>query len=135
MKLTVTIYSFSYKKGLPEDSSGHGGGHYFDCRAVPNPGVLEEYKHLTGLDSPVEQYLEHIEAASEFYELTSKIAIQSVTRYVERGFTNLMVNYGCTGGQHRSVYFAEKLSSQLHILFPDITIRVHHREQAITKTL
>jgi|SRR5690554_1627535 len=128
--LTISITSFSFKKGYPVDSSEHGGGHVFDCRAIPNPGVLEEYKQLTGQDAEVAEYLDKQSASHEFISHTHAIVKQSVERYLERRFTHLMVSFGCTGGQHRSVYFAEQLAAYCKSKFK-VNIVVHHREQGV----
>lgn len=134
--LTITIYSFSYKRGIPADDSGNGGGYVFDCRAPHNPGRYEEYRHLTGRDEPVRQFLEddgeiltmlsHVRAMAEFH----------VERYLEREFTHLQFCFGCTGGQHRSVYSAEHLAHHLHSKYGS-RLRIHliHREQGIDETL
>ncbi|MDA3882074.1 MAG: hypothetical protein PF481_02205 [Bacteroidales bacterium] len=129
-KLTIYITSFSFKKGYPVDSTEHGGGHVFDCRAIPNPGVLEEYKQLTGRDSEVADYLDKQPASHEFISHTHAIISQSIMRYLERGFTHLMVSFGCTGGQHRSVYFAEQLAQYCSSQFA-VKVVVLHREQGI----
>ena len=130
--LTVRIMSFSFKKGLPEDPSGNGGGFIFDCRAIPNPGTIEEYKTLTGMQTPVIEYLEQQPAAHEFKAHVFALAEQSVKRYIERGFTNLMICFGCTGGQHRSVYFAEQTAAFLAQNYP-VRVRIEHREQGVIK--
>lgn len=129
-KLTVTIKSFSYKKGYPMDISGNGGGFVFDCRALPNPGRLEEFKHLTGKDIEVINYLEEKEEVIYFFENVKNIVWQSVNKYLERGFTHLMLCFGCTGGQHRSVFFAEKIAKELS-QNTDLNIVVKHIEQNI----
>ena len=129
-KLTVTIKSFSYKKGYPMDISGNGGGFVFDCRALPNPGRLEEFKHLTGKDIEVINYLEEKEEVKYFFENVKNIVWQSVNKYLERGFTHLMLCFGCTGGQHRSVFFAEKIAKELS-QNTDLNIVVKHIEQNI----
>mgnify|MGYP003796254809 FL=1 len=126
--LTVRINSFSFKKGYPEDPGGNGGGFVFDCRALPNPGRYDEYKGLTGMDKPVIDFLEHEPETAVFFENTSQLVSQSVENYMKRGFTHLMVSYGCTGGQHRSVYFAEKLAAYVREKF-DAAIIVNHKEQ------
>lgn len=132
--LTVRIISFSFKKGIPEDKSGNGGGFVFDCRAIPNPGTIEQYKTQTGMQTPVIEYLEQQPAAHEFKAHVFALAEQSVKRYLERGFTNLMISFGCTGGQHRSVYFAEQTAAFLVQNFP-VATQLEHREQAVNKNL
>jgi len=126
--LTVTITSFSYKNGIPQDLSVNGGGFVFDCRALPNPGRFPEYKNATGKDKNVIDYLEQFEEIEIFKELTTKLVSQSVDNYIERNFSHLMVNFGCTGGQHRSVYFAEKTKEFLQKTYPTINIIFTHRE-------
>jgi aminoglycoside/choline kinase family phosphotransferase len=127
-KLTVTINSFSYKKGIPSDSSGNGGGFVFDCRSLPNPGRYESYMSLNGKDEPVIRYLEGEPETGYFFVNVCRIIDQSVENYIKRDFSNLMVNFGCTGGQHRSVFFAEKLKKYLINKF-DIQIVINHTEQ------
>ncbi len=127
-KLTVTIKSFSYKKGYPMDISGNGGGFVFDCRALPNPGRLEAFKHLTGKDPEVINYLEEKEEVQYFLSNVKNIVWQSVNKYLERGFTHLMICFGCTGGQHRSVFMAEKITKEL-LQNTDLNIVVKHIEQ------
>jgi len=112
--LKVRISSFSYKYGIPEDKSGNGGGFVFDCRALPNPGRLAEYQNLTGKDNSVKQYLSAQSETGLFLASVYSIVDQAVENYINRGFENLMVNFGCTGGQHRSVYCAEQLSAHLN---------------------
>lgn len=112
--LTVKVMSFSFLKGgLPADSSGNGGGHVFDCRALPNPGRYEKYKQLTGLDAEVKSYLGAREEVDVFVSNAFKIVSQSIDNYVERGFEHLMIGFGCTGGQHRSVYCAERVAQEI----------------------
>lgn len=127
-ELTVRITSFSYKKGIPEDASGNGGGFVFDCRAIHNPGRYDEYKQLTGMDELVINFLDKEEAMQKFLEHVYGIVDYSVEKYRSRGFKNLMVNFGCTGGQHRSVYSAEHLAAHLREKF-GVKVVLTHREQ------
>ena len=127
--LTVTVTSFSFKQGLPDDPSGNGGGHIFDCRALPNPGRYPEYKTYTGKDRPVIEFLQRQPAVDTFLNNVKGIVAQSVDKYLERRFTSLMVSFGCTGGQHRSVYFAEQIASWLRHTYPMVNVLLHHREQ------
>jgi hypothetical protein len=126
--LKVSIRSFSYRKGLPSDESGNGGGFVFDCRSLPNPGREDAYKQLTGKDQPVVDYLEKQASVLEFADNTSKIVENSINVYLKRGFTHLMVSYGCTGGQHRSVFNAEKLAKRINEKF-DVMIDLKHEEE------
>ncbi len=132
--LVVRVYSFSYRKGIPDDESGNGGGYVFDCRSTHNPGRYEPYKKLTGLDEPVIRFLEDDGEILTFLESVYRLADAHVRRYIQRGFTSLMFSFGCTGGQHRSVYSAQHLAEHLHRKF-GIEVRICHREQGITQTL
>lgn len=132
--LVVRIYSFSYKKGIPNDESGNGGGFVFDCRAVNNPGKYDRYMGLTGLDKPVIEFMENDGEIFPFLEAAERLVDASVKRYMERGFQNLMVSFGCTGGQHRSVYSAEHLGKHLNEKF-GVEVRITHREQNLERTL
>ena len=126
-KLTVKVNSFSYKNGgVPQDMSGNGGGFVFDCRALPNPGRYEEYKHLTGQDAEVQDFLNNSEEVKTFFELTNSIINQSVDNYLQRGFKDLFVNFGCTGSQHRSVKKKKKTAEALHEKYPQIKIVLNH---------
>lgn len=131
-KLIVTINSFSYKRALPEDKTENGGGFIFDCRAIHNPGRFEEYKSLTGKDKKVIDFLDREEEMKSFLKHVFALVDQSVKKYIQRDFTNLMISFGCTGGQHRSVYCAENLAKHLKNNF-DIQIVIHHIEQEILK--
>jgi len=131
--LVVKVYSFSYRNGIPEDESGNGGGYVFDCRSTHNPGRYEPYKKLTGLDEPVIRFLEDDGEILTFLDSVYKLADNHVRRYIQRGFTSLMFSFGCTGGQHRSVYSAQHLAEHIHEKF-GIEVRVEHREQHIKQT-
>ena len=111
--LKVRVTSFSYREGIPADNSGNGGGFVFDCRALNNPGRLPEYKSLSGKDVAVEQFLANLPEMATFLAGVYNLVDQAVENYMHRGFETLMVNFGCTGGQHRSVYSAEKLATHL----------------------
>ena len=126
--LTVTINSFSYKREIPKDNSENGGGFVFDCRAIHNPGRYEQYKQFTGKDKEVIDFFKNEPEMYEFLKHTFAIIDQSVQKYISREFTHLIVNFGCTGGQHRSVYCAENLAKHLQSKF-NITIKLQHIEQ------
>jgi aminoglycoside/choline kinase family phosphotransferase len=127
-KLTVRVFSFSFHRGLPQDDSGNGGGFVFDGRSLPNPGREERFKALTGKDAPVIEYLDQQESVHRFLADTKSLVDASVSAYQRRGFKHLMVSFGCTGGQHRSVYLAEQLAK--HLRGKDgLEVVVRHREQ------
>ena len=130
-ELTVRVTSFSYRRGIPDDASGNGGGFVFDCRAIHNPGRYDEYKQLTGRDEPVIAFLDGEEAMQQFLGHVYGIVDYSVEKYLARGFKNLMVSFGCTGGQHRSVYGAEHLAAHLVEKY-GVHVILTHREQGIT---
>ena len=132
--LTVTIYSFSFKRGIPEDTSGNGGGYVFDCRSTHNPGKYDEYKQLTGLDQPVIDFLEKDGEILTFLQSVDALVDHHVARFLERGFDHLQVSFGCTGGQHRSVYCAEHLAKRLHEKY-GVQIHLIHRERGIDRWL
>ena len=132
-QLTVRVMSFAYKKGIPNDPTGNGGGFVFDCHAVNNPGKYERYKPFTGLDEPVIRFLEEDGEIVGFLEHACALVDASVKRYMERGFTHLSVCFGCTGGQHRSVYSAQHLAEHLNRKF-GVKVELMHREQNIEQT-
>ncbi|MCK9343111.1 MAG: phosphotransferase [Massilibacteroides sp.] len=128
--LEVKVVSFAYKKGIPNDSTGNGGGYVFDCRAINNPGKYERYGHFTGLDKPVIEYLEEDGEILTFLENVYALTDATVKRYMDRGFNNLMICFGCTGGQHRSVYSAQHMAERLNKKF-GVRVTLTHREQNI----
>jgi len=125
--LTVRIMSFSFHRGLPEDETGNGGGFVFDGRSLPNPGREERFKALTGKDAPVIEYLNQAEGVRQFLAHVGSLVDASVSNFQSRGFKNLMVSFGCTGGQHRSVYLAEQLAKHLRGR-SGVDVELHHRE-------
>lgn len=125
--LTVRVTSFSYKKGVPADPSGNGGGFIFDCRALNNPGRIAELKNLTGKDLKVQQFIEQNSEMQWFLNSVKALIEQAVRNYLERDFSHLFVAFGCTGGQHRSVYAAEKLAVHLQNNF-SVNVKLEHRE-------
>ena len=128
-KLTVLVQSFSFKKSIPQDPSPNGGGFVFDCRALPNPGREKRFAHNTGQDACVIEYLEQYAEVEEFKNHVCAILDQSVDNYLERKFDHLMVSFGCTGGQHRSVYFAEQAARHLREKYPSVKVVLRHTEQ------
>jgi aminoglycoside/choline kinase family phosphotransferase len=126
--LTVKVCSFSYKKGIPADVSGNGGGFVFDCRGIENPGRYNEYKEFHGRDKSVMEFLERQTRMQTFLNSVFDLVDISVEDYIKRGFTNLSVNFGCTGGQHRSVYAADALARHLRNKYK-VKIELCHREQ------
>jgi len=125
--LTVSVWSFSYRKGIPEDTSGNGGGFVFDCRSVNNPGRVEAFRNLTGKDAAVKHMLFGDDGMKLFLEHVTSLVEASVANYLERGFTHLHIAFGCTGGQHRSVYAAERLYQHLHRR-EGLRVELHHRD-------
>jgi len=126
--LIVHINSFSYKKGIPKDYSGTGGGFVFDCRGLYNPGRIDEFKMKTGRDREVKDFLEQETKMPEFLNSVYDLVDISVEDYIKRGFETLMISFGCTGGQHRSVYAADALARHLKNKF-SVNIELHHIEQ------
>lgn len=131
--LTVKVMSFAYKKGIPNDASGNGGGFVFDCRAVNNPGKYDRFKPFTGLDQQVIKFLEDDGEITRFLDHCFALVDASVARYIERGFSNLMICFGCTGGQHRSVYSAQKMAEHIHKKF-NVKVELVQREQDLEQT-
>jgi aminoglycoside/choline kinase family phosphotransferase len=125
--LTVRITSFSFHRGLPKDDTGHGGGFVFDARSLPNPGREEAFKPLTGKDAPVAEYLERQESVHQYFSNVVSLVDAAIGNYQERGFKYLAISFGCTGGQHRSVYLAEQLAKHLRGL-DGVDAVVKHRE-------
>lgn len=126
--LTVRIFSFSFHREMPVDDSGNGGGFVFDARSLPNPGREEQFKQLTGKDQPVIDYLGRLESVHQYLASAISLVEKSVSAYQSRGFKNLMVSFGCTGGQHRSVYLAEQLAEHLRAM-NGVEVVVRHVEQ------
>jgi len=125
--LTVRVFSFSFHRGMPKDESGHGGGFVFDGRSLPNPGREERFKALTGKDAPVIDYLNQQQSVHQFLASVMSLVDASVSEYQRRGFKSLMVSFGCTGGQHRSVFLAEQVAKRLRGR-NGVEVVVHHRE-------
>lgn len=127
--LNINIRSFSYKRGIPNDPSGNGGGFVFDCRGILNPGRLVKYKTLTGKDKEVIEFLENQTRIGEFLNGVFQLVDLTIEDYLNRDFTNLEINFGCTGGQHRSVYSAEQTAKHIQEKFTAIQIHINHIEQ------
>jgi len=125
-KLNINVRSFSYKKEIPVDPSGNGGGFVFDCRGILNPGRIKNYKSLTGRDREVIEYLENETKILEYLENVFAIVDLTIEDYIQRDFTNLEVNFGCTGGQHRSVYSADALAKHIQEKFPEVQVTLEH---------
>lgn len=128
-QLTITVKSFSYKKGLPKDDSGNGGGFVFDCRFMHNPGRYAPYKSLTGRDASVQQFLLEKSTMPEFLTQVQSMVTPAIDNYLERNFQHLAISFGCTGGQHRSVYAADRLVDFIKKHYPQVRVRLWHREQ------
>jgi aminoglycoside/choline kinase family phosphotransferase len=125
--LTVRIFSFSFHRQAPTDESGNGGGFVFDGRSLPNPGREEQFRALTGKDAEVIDYLNRQESVHQFLASVLSLVDASVASYQRRGFKSLMVSFGCTGGQHRSVYLAEQLAKHLRAATA-VEVSVRHIE-------
>ncbi len=128
-ELTIRICSFSYRKGIPADNSGNGGGFVFDCRALPNPGREERYKSLTGKDHEVIRFLRSDKDVSRFLQNAREMVEPAVKSYLNRGFTSLAVCFGCTGGQHRSVFCAETLAADIRKTH-NVNVILQHFEES-----
>lgn len=134
--LQIEVQSFSYKKGgIPQDLSGNGGGFVFDCRGILNPGRIDEYKTQTGEDPAVQSYLENQTEMPKFIHLVWELLDISIQDYLARGFSHLQVSFGCTGGQHRSVYSAIKIAEKIQKEYPQIYVILKHNEQPQLKQL
>ena len=132
-RLTITVNSFSYKNGgVPYDKSGNGGGFVFDCRALPNPGRYVEFKQKTGEDVEVQEFMDDKPDTHFFLQNVQLLVFQSIDNYLERGFKNLQINFGCTGGQHRSVFFAQKVGKMIHENYPMVNVEINHLAQHIS---
>jgi aminoglycoside/choline kinase family phosphotransferase len=125
--LTVRVFSFSFHRGWPKDETGNGGGFVFDGRSLPNPGRQEKFKALTGRDAPVIEYLNQQESVHQFLASVLTLVDASIQEYQRRGFKHLMISFGCTGGQHRSVYLAEQLAKRLRDR-NGVEVVLRHRE-------
>lgn len=129
-QLTVVVNSFSYKNGgAPDDFSGNGGGFVFDCRALPNPGRLVQFMQKTGMDPEVQSWLDNKPETNDFMQNAENIVSQAIDNYLGRGFKNLSVSFGCTGGQHRSVFCANRMAECLSRRYPQIVIELIHTAQ------
>jgi aminoglycoside/choline kinase family phosphotransferase len=126
-KLEVSIFSFSYRQSIPQDKSGNGGGFVFDCRSIHNPGRYNQYKMLTGKDEEVKKFIREESDAEKFLSNVFALIQQTIDVYISRKFTHLMISFGCTGGQHRSVYCTDRMAEYLKSI-PEIEVNVHHIE-------
>lgn len=132
--LKVRIVSFAFKNGVPQDDNGNGGGFVFDCRLLPNPGRLPEYCELTGKDPEVIDFLEKETEAKSFIHNVESIVFQAIDTYLEREFKSLLICFGCTGGQHRSVYMSETIAGNIKKKY-QVEVHLEHRELALKNIL
>lgn len=123
--LTIRITSFSYMKGIPGDPTDNGGGFVFDCRGLPNPGREFRFQTMSGLDQPVIDYFEKFPVVDQFLAHVQQLLAISIDNYIQRGFTHLCINFGCTGGQHRSVYLAKKVHEWIGTSYPVERVLIH----------
>ena len=133
-RLTVEVTSFSYRQGLPADDSGNGGGFVFDCRALENPGRYDQYKKFNGLDDNVIEFLEKDGGIVHFLEDVKKVVFPHIEKFMERGFNHMMVSFGCTGGQHRSVYSAQHFAEAVAAAY-DVDVEVRHTALNVYKRI
>lgn len=133
--LRIKVFSFSYKKGYPTDRTGNGGGFMFDCRGMHNPGRYDAYKTLTAFDPSVRDFLESKGEVQGFIANAWHLVRPSVESYIKRGFNDLQIGFGCTGGRHRSAYCADKLGRMLAEAFPGVEVDIIHRELGISEEL
>ena len=126
-RLTVTVNSFSYRRGIPYDDSGNGGGYVFDCRGILNPGKFERYMMLNGKDQEVIDFFEKNTNIYDYLEHAFRLVKTNLESYIDRSFAHLMVNFGCTGGQHRSVYCAEWMAQRIRNNY-DVGVDLNHLE-------
>ncbi|MDE5840913.1 MAG: phosphotransferase [Muribaculaceae bacterium] len=134
-RLRVDVFSFSYKVGYPDDLSGNGGGFMFDCRAIHNPGRYEAYRNLTGRDKEVVEFLESRGEVKAFLNNALALTDPAIERYLARGFSHLQIGFGCTGGQHRSVYCAEKTADHIRNTFPEVDLHLTHVQHPIKNNI
>lgn len=126
--LKITINSFSYKKGLPIDKSGNGGGFVFDCRCLPNPYKFEEFKYFSGEDKQIDEFFSRRNVIEVFLTSILNITSIAIDKYIDRDFKHLSISFGCTGGQHRSVYLAKLTAEYLKSKYP-AEIELNHLEK------
>lgn len=126
----VNVISFSYRKGIPIDVSGHGGGFVFDCRFIENPGLIDSLKGYTGKDEQIKDFFKNDPEMDLFLKQTLKIIVSAIEKYKQRKYSNLSVAYGCTGGRHRSVYATEWIAAQLAVS-EDLHISIIHSELSL----
>jgi RNase adaptor protein for sRNA GlmZ degradation len=127
-ELQIDIYSFGFQRsGMPEDVTDNNGGFVFDCRFLPNPGRYIQFAKQSGLDAAVKEYIENQMQTHDFLAHVFAIVDAAVASYREQGYTHLQVSFGCTGGQHRSVFCAERLAA--HLLEANLRVSVTHTEK------